>query len=101
MKPLFDERYVLFVDKMPWKDIQVGQVILYRTRTAFKFDGIEYDLICHTVLRKSSNGGVVICKGEANATPDCELITESMYVGTVIRWMTWEQFFDDTAGHKS
>ncbi len=40
--------------------------------------------ICHRVWQISSNGSVLITKGDNNMLPDSELIYPSMYLGVVI-----------------
>lgn len=85
MKPMFDETYWILVKPLPFIDVRPGDVILYRSKTTtFWIDGYDYHLICHAVIRRSSEGSVLIAQGLANANPDSELITADMYRGTIV-----------------
>lgn len=96
MKPAFDESYYLVVEKREFKDLKVGEAIVYRTKTPFVVNGISYDCVVHVVWRKSSGGRVVLCKGVANPVPDSELIIEANYLGTVICWVDKDTFYSPT-----
>lgn len=93
MKPLFDENYFLYVEKKPWKDVVPGDIIIYKPLHPESFNLLPDSTIVHKVWQKSSGGSVILCWGINNAAPDDEFITESMYVGTVVKWVTREEYF--------
>lgn len=95
MLPAFNENYYLLVEKRPFKDIKVGQVIVYRCEP-FIIDGVTYNSVVHAVWRKSSGGRAVLCKGVNNPVPDRELVTEANYLGTAIRWVDKETYYNPT-----
>jgi len=95
MLPVFDENFYLLVEKRPFKDLEVGQVIVYRCEP-FVIGGITYSSVVHAVWRKSSGGRVVLCKGVNNPVPDSELVTEINYLGTVICWVDHETYYSPT-----
>lgn len=92
MRPLFDETCVLYVEAKPWADIRPGDIIIYRTAFPCVFNGVVYHAIVHTVWQRSSNGGILLCWGINNPAPDAEFITKDMYVGTVVKWQTIEEY---------
>lgn len=93
MKPLITENHYVLVEKRPFKDIKLGDIIVYRLDTPITYDGQLYDMVIHSVWRKSSGGRVVLCKGLANEVPDTQMITESHYVGVVTKIMTIEEYY--------
>lgn len=82
MRPTFDEKDMLLVKSLPFKDLRVGDIIIYHPTT--KRPGLEGVPVVHRVVRKSSGGSVVICRGDSLADEDPDFIVESMYVGTVV-----------------
>ncbi len=84
MKPAFDETYWILVKMLPWRDIQVGDIIVYQSKTTYWIDGYSYNRVVHAVVRRSSGGSILIVQGYANMNPDAEMITEGMYCGTVV-----------------
>lgn len=77
MEPGLNESHWIAVKKLPWKDMRETDVILYQSK--------KTDLIVvHAVWRRSSGGSALICKGWHNPTIDDELVTEDMYLGTVV-----------------
>lgn len=77
MEPVFNEHFDLYIRKLPFRDIRVGDVVLYLAPG-------QTVPTCHRVVRKSSGGSVVIEKGDHNMVEDPYLIDESMYVGVVV-----------------
>lgn len=90
MKPLFDENYFLYAESRPFQGVEVGDIIIYKTKLPQRY---RCELIVHKVIARSSRGGVLICKGVNNKKSDAELITEDMYVATVVKWVTREEYF--------
>lgn len=76
MEPTLNEKCFLLVKRTPFKELNIGDIILY-----LRSDGV---LIVHRIWGKSSGNTVIICKGDANAGIDREFIYEDMYRGTVI-----------------
>lgn len=94
MKPWFDENYLLYVERTPFHDIRIGDVIIYSHKNKpFVFRGVTYLTTVHKVYRKSSSGNVVLCWGVNNIEPDSYFITEDMYVGTALKWVTKDEYF--------
>jgi signal peptidase I len=93
MEPTFNENYYLLAKPLKWSEVKVGDVIIYRPAQPILFRGILYYTIVHRVWKKSSGGSVVICWGDNNELPDSELVTEAMYVATVVKWVTKEEYF--------
>jgi signal peptidase I len=93
MKPWFDERHYLVVEQLPFADLKVGDVIIYRLPKPRVYQGYTSQLVCHMVWRKSSAGNVILCKGVANDSPDRDLVTEANYVGAVVKWVVKEDYW--------
>lgn len=77
MEPAFNEKWCLLTKKLPFDKIRVTDVILVKV-TGYSGP------ICHRVIRKSSGGSVLVTMGDANHGEDSWLVTESMYLGTVV-----------------
>lgn len=77
MIPILDDSDWIVVKMLPWATLRQGDIVLYQSKTR----GL---LIVHAILRRSSNGSVLLMKGFANPGPDAELVTEDMYRGTVV-----------------
>lgn len=78
MRPALDETWWVLTQKRPFREVAIGDVILWRR------DDI---LICPRVImrRMLSTGEVVLfTKGDHNAQSDPELIREPMYAETVV-----------------
>lgn len=93
MEPLFNENYFLLVERRDFASINVGDIIVYRLNEPVTYEDGSYTQVVHRVWRKSSGGHVVLCKGDANEVPDSQLITEAHYVGTVVHWVTKDEYF--------
>lgn len=77
MIPAIDESDWIVVKMLPWATLRQGDIVLYQSKTRSL-------LIVHAILRRSSNGSMLLMKGYANPGPDAELVTEDMYRGTVV-----------------
>lgn len=84
MKPALDETYYLLIKQLPWEGIEVGDRIMYESKLSYWIDGRAHHLVVHAVIARSSSGSVLVTQGYANSRPDSELITKSMYRGTVV-----------------
>lgn len=84
MKPAFDENYSLFVKKLEFESIKIGDVIIVKVAPIKVGENSFCSYVCHRVIRKSSEGSIVITKGDANSVEDSYFIDKSMYIGTVI-----------------
>lgn len=86
MEPCLNERMWMLVSRAPFKDLRIGDIIIWRPVKPWYplAPGETEFLICHRVWSRSSQGTFVITKGDANQAPDSDLISESMYVGTVV-----------------
>lgn len=93
MEPIFNENYFIFTEVRPFKEIKVGDIIIYKAKQPWFEKGQWREYVVHMVWNRSSGGSVLICKGVANDKPDSELITEDMYVATVVKWQTREDYF--------
>lgn len=93
MRPTFDEHCILITKVEKFSSLTVGKVIIYRTARPFYQDGVMYDSIVHRIYSRSSGGSIVLCQGDNNSLPDDEMITESMYVCTVVQWVTLDEYF--------
>lgn len=82
MEPTFGFHHWILVKRLPFKDIRLGEVIVYQS--AISWGDQVAPMICHRVIGRSSGGSVLICKGDSNTSSDRELIAESMYVGTIV-----------------
>lgn len=76
MVPEYSRGDAVIYEKVSAKDIEVGEIL------AYKNDGI---IITHRVLSKQKNGNSYLfkTKGDANETPDANLIKESQVLGKV------------------
>ena len=83
MKPTLDENSYVLVRDLPFSDLKVGDIVVYRARG--RLDG--YTLIAHRIVRMSSGGSVITCRGDNNSEDDSQLIVESDYVGRIIGWV--------------
>lgn len=79
MRPAFDEGWWLLVKPINFEDIKVGDVIIYTS----KLPGMP-ELIVHRVWSRSSNGQILILKGDHNPDVDGEWVTPGMVVGVVV-----------------
>lgn len=78
MKPVLDERCLLLVQVIPFKDLKQGEIILFTNP-----DGL---LVVHRIWRISKpNGYVILTRGDNNGDAiDPWYVTERDYVGTVV-----------------
>lgn len=76
MEPFVNETTWIVVRKLPFSSVREKDIILYKA--------FWYPRVVHAVIRRSSDGGALVVKGYANAIPDPQLVTEPMYLGTVV-----------------
>ena len=100
MKPLFDENYYLMVELRDFKDIKVGDIIIYHSHRTIMVDGVPHHNIVHPVYQRSSGGSIVRCWGVNNPEPDSEFITEEMYIGTVTAWVRCDDYLRSQCDNK-
>ena len=85
MKPTFDENYLLLAQVQKFNSLRVNDIIIWKSPVGYKWDGgIEYKLIVHRIWATSSKGSLVLTKGDNNPHVDDLIVTEDMYVGTVV-----------------
>ncbi len=88
MVPTFDENYLLICVYRPFKDLKIGDVIIYRRVEPIMVDDVPHFRVCHRVWNVSKpTGAVIIVKGDANQSPDSEYVTESNYECIVVGWV--------------
>ena len=83
MKPTLDENSYVLVRDLPFSDLKVGDIVVYRARG--RLDG--YTLIAHRIVRMSSGGSALVVRGDANREEDYQIVVEADYVGRVIGWV--------------
>ncbi len=82
MLPSFDHTYVLLANDTPFRDLKVGDVILFWAT----HDG-ELKIVCHRIWARSSGGSIVLTKGDNNQEVDGWNIMERDYIGRVVGWV--------------
>lgn len=77
MEPSIVSGSMLFHQKTPFDEIQVGDVITYKLDNATIY-------ITHRVIKVDSENQTLLCKGDSNANVDSKAITNQQYQGTVL-----------------
>ena len=78
MLPLYPDRTVLLVQRVPLEDLEVGMTVV--------FIGDSGRPVAHTLVEKTSRGW--IAQGLANAERDQTLVRVRNYLGAVVRAFT-------------
>ena len=87
MRPTITEKDWVVYKKKDFKKIDAGpdgDIMLVKLKEPVKIGGLTFETYCHRAIRKSSDGSVIITKGDANELPDLAFVTEADYLGTVI-----------------
>jgi len=74
MQPLYPAGTILVLQPVPFRDLQPGQTVLYRSR--------KNRAVAHVLVSKTRDGWRA--RGLNNATPDAEPVLEKNLVGVVI-----------------
>jgi signal peptidase I len=83
MKPTLDESSVVTVEKVPFTELRLGDIVIYRSATG--------NPVIHRLYQKSGDGWLVL--GDNNPSIDREAVTKSNLLGRVCA------IFYTAAGH--
>jgi phage repressor protein C with HTH and peptisase S24 domain len=75
MRPLYQDRDVIVIERPALSDLKVGQTVVFMSGT-----GVP---VAHLVLKRTSRGWVTI--GLNNSEADEDTLTEGRYVGVVVK----------------
>ena len=74
MTPTIEVNGLLYVDNTPFKELKVGDIILFNT--------VEYGLVSHRIIEDTGMGYKT--KGDNNKVADKWLVTDAMYKGKIV-----------------
>ncbi|MCL2339448.1 MAG: signal peptidase I [Actinomycetia bacterium] len=80
MDPYILENSVVIIQKTEFSEVKIGDVITYDVNNQF---------VTHRVVAISGNQ--ILVQGDANDTPDAQLVTAENFVGSVAYRMNWLQ----------
>lgn len=86
MCPTFDSSYFIITEKRPFESLKKGDIIIFRRKT-IENNNIYIERIIHRIVAKSSDGTVVITKGDNNPTIDPDYITKENYECLAVGWI--------------
>lgn len=74
MRPAFDDNTVLLTEPAPFKDLQIGDIVVYRHRGT----GLR---VAHRIIERRDGG--YWTKGDRSRRMDDDLVTETNFIGRV------------------
>lgn len=87
MHPTITEKDWVVYKKKEFKDIDAGpdgDIILVKLKEPVKIGDLTFETYCHRAIRKSSDGSIIITKGDNCQIEDSIFVTEDLYMGTVV-----------------